>query len=204
MSRARAAGVSPTKASRFGMRAAQAGVRFPQALALGGERRRISETARVEGERPFVLLGQMAKARHRRAFEALVDHLVEGEQAALRGAPAVREVDRRRVHRLGDRARSRRLSRRGRRRNSGRRAPRRAPHRALRPAPMAPGMRAAGQKRASGPGVGCRRARPWRRSRAAAPPRRGQAGPWPAWPGARQAVREPRRRIRSSRHIRVG
>jgi hypothetical protein len=40
----------------------------------------------------------MAEAGHRRAFEALVDHLVEREQAALGGALPVGEGDRRRIH----------------------------------------------------------------------------------------------------------
>ena len=72
-------------------------IAVPDRLALLGERIGISEAAGAESERPFVGVGQLREALHRRAFEALVDHLVQSERAALLRAVAVGEGDRRRV-----------------------------------------------------------------------------------------------------------
>ena len=87
-------------------------VAVPDRCALLGERLGIGEAAGVEGERPAVGLGQMGEALHRRAFEALADHLIEGEQAALARPRPVGEGDRRRIHA----ARQRRVGAAGRRR----------------------------------------------------------------------------------------
>ena len=79
------------------MRARSAGSARQIGLALLGERVRIGEAAGMESERPAILGRQAGEARHRRAFEPLADHLVEAEQAALAGAGAVGEGDRRRI-----------------------------------------------------------------------------------------------------------
>ena len=63
-------------------------------LGIGG-----AEAADAEGERPAVLGRQCAEARHGGALHPLPDHLIECEEAALAGAVAVGEGDRRRVER---------------------------------------------------------------------------------------------------------
>ena len=154
-------GVSAASAARSGTSARTAGSARQIRSPRGGVA--IGEAAGVEGERPAVLLGQRGEALHRRAFEALGDHLVEGEQAALAGAGAVGEGDRRRVELGEGAARPLALARRGRTRNSRRRAPRRARGRARAPARAAPDRRRAGRA-ASGarPARRWRPARPWR------------------------------------------
>ncbi len=73
------------------------GIMIPDRLAFLRQRIGISEAADAEGERPFVGIGQLGEALHRRALEALADHLVQSERAALPRALAVDEGDRRRV-----------------------------------------------------------------------------------------------------------
>ena len=78
---------------------ADGGVAFPDALTGRGVA--VGERAAVESERPAVFLGKRREALHRGALEALRDHLVQAEHAAVAGAVAVGEGDRRRVE-LGE------------------------------------------------------------------------------------------------------
>ena len=57
----------------------------------------IRDRAAVGGQRPEILAGQPPIAGHRGAFQALFDDLVEREHAALVGARAIGEIDRRRI-----------------------------------------------------------------------------------------------------------
>ena len=55
----------------------------------------------MKGERPAILFRQVGEALHRGAFEALRDHLIKAEEAAVAGPFAVGEGNRRRVE-LGE------------------------------------------------------------------------------------------------------
>ncbi len=75
----------------------KAGVAVPDSLSLFDQRLGIGEPARLERQRPFVGIGELAEALHRGALEALVDDLIEGKRAALAGAVAIGKGDRRRI-----------------------------------------------------------------------------------------------------------
>ena len=79
-------------------RAHSAGFACQSCRALLDQRLGIGEAAGMEGERPAVLRGQRGEALHRGALEALIDHLIEREDAALLRALAIGEGDRRRLH----------------------------------------------------------------------------------------------------------
>ena len=81
----------------------QAWVAGPLRLALLAERIGIGEAGDVKGERPAILRGELRPALHRGALDALADHLVISEEAALAGAVPVGEGDRRGIERVGRR-----------------------------------------------------------------------------------------------------
>ena len=60
----------------------------------------IGEAGDMEGERPAILSRQMRETLHGRAFESLIDDLVECEDTAFACARAIRKVDRGRVQSL--------------------------------------------------------------------------------------------------------
>jgi hypothetical protein len=74
----------------------QAGIGFPQPLALACKGVGKGKATGIEGQRPAIIARQGRKALHRRAVDALVDDLVQREGTALPRARYFAEGDRRR------------------------------------------------------------------------------------------------------------
>ena len=100
MSRASAAGVSPTSASTLRNSRANRRIGGPDAAARVRPALRDKRSGRHGAASAQRSCGrQLGEALHRRPFEALSDHLIEREQAALARPGAIGEGDRRRIER---------------------------------------------------------------------------------------------------------